>query len=192
MQGRVSSQFVSALLLVAPLAAQDVEVELEETRPTSLPFVLMTLAAMRTFGAHVQQLALNRFWVRAGGYRSPTEVQVEGDATSATYALAAAAVTGGRVRVEGVGSGSVQGDAAFAQLLQRMGCEVRQGEGFTEVAGPGAGGLTGVEADMGDMTDAFMTAAVVAAMAKGVSRFTGIANQVRASVRACPRMRAWR
>jgi len=110
-------------------------------------------------------------------YKNPKEYIVEADASSATYPLAIAAITGGSVTVQGIGSGSLQGDAQFYKLLEKMGCTVSQNADSTTVNGPPKGTLRALNVDMGDMTDAFMTAAVLMAVANGTSQITNIANQ---------------
>lgn len=187
-EGRVSSQFVSALLLAAPLARADTVITVAEARPTSLPYILMTVRAMRLFGVEVRQQSPSSFAVPACGYAAPAVVEVEGDASSATYPLAMAAVSGGDVTVEGVGAESVQGDAAFCSLLQRMGCSVTQGPAHTRVVGPPRGQLQPLpRVDMADQTDAFMTLAACAAVAGGETRIEGVANQ---RVKECDRISA--
>ena len=135
----VSSQFVSAMLMVAPYAASPVELVLDQEHPTSLPFIQMTIACMKKFGVQVQRLADNHYVVPSGRYRATRTVMIEPDATSASYAMAMAAVTGRTVETAGIGSSTLQGDSKFAWLLQRMGCVVRQSPGHTEVTGPPPG-----------------------------------------------------
>eukprot|EP00002_Diphylleia_rotans_P020009 TRINITY_DN3877_c1_g2_i7.p1 TRINITY_DN3877_c1_g2~~TRINITY_DN3877_c1_g2_i7.p1 ORF type:complete len:1452 (+),score=294.87 TRINITY_DN3877_c1_g2_i7:52-4407(+) len=120
-------------------------------------------------------------------YTNPLEFQIEADASSATYPLAIAAITGGRIQVDAVGKHSVQGDAGFHQFLAMMGCTVTQDEFATTVQGPSIGSLKSVEINFANMTDAFMTAAVLAAVAQGITRITGIANQ---RVKECNRIAA--
>jgi len=189
MSGKVSSQFVSSVLLAAPYAAAPLTLTLDEANPTSLSYIEMTLQTMAQFGVAVERLDVNKFRVPLGGYRAPAEYMVEADASSATYPLAMAAVTGRRVTVLGVGNASLQGDAAFCHLLGRMGCVVEQTATTTTVTGPasGAAGLRPVSEDMGPLTDAFLTAAVVAALSEGRTHLHGIANQ---HVKECDRIKA--
>ena len=190
LEGKVSSQYVSAVLMAAPyfppfraaaaaaaaaaeaapvgetgpVPPEVVELRLAEEHPTSLPYIDMTRTVMASFGVHVQRIADNRYLVPLGPYRAaPGGVyDVEADASSASYPAAAAALTGRTVVLEGVGRRSTQGDDE------------------TEVSGPAAGGgLSGIDVNMADQTDCFMTLAVVAAAAAGTTRITGIANQVR-------------
>ncbi|TYZ61732.1 hypothetical protein PybrP1_012406 [[Pythium] brassicae (nom. inval.)] len=183
---KVSSQYVSSVLLSAPYASEPLVLELEEEHPTSLPYILMTTQLMETFGIAVETLAPNRYRVPCGVYSNPPEVSIEVDASSATYPLALAAITGGEVTVEALGSASLQGDAAFHTLLRSMGCTTTQDAHSTTVTGPPAGTpLSAVDVDMETMTDAFMTAVALAAVAKGTTRITGIANQ---RVKECNRI----
>ncbi|MDH4120158.1 MAG: 3-phosphoshikimate 1-carboxyvinyltransferase [Deltaproteobacteria bacterium] len=176
-KGTTSSQFLTALLLAAPLARGPVELAIAD-RLVSRPYVDMTRRLMAQFGVKVEEIQGGEapvYRVAAPQtYRSPGRVLVEGDASTASYFLAGAAITGGRVRVTGVGSRSLQGDAQFAQVLEQMGAGVRWEEGAITVEGQGP--LTGVDADMVAMPDAAMTLAVAALFARGETRIRGIAN----------------
>ena len=173
--GRISSQFVTALLMVAPLAREGVEISITDNL-TSVPYVRMTMGLMARFGVEVAHDKNARFRVAPGqSYRSPGRAHVEGDASSASYFLAGAAITGGVVRVRGCGSESVQGDARFAELLERMGAEVRWEAEAIEVRGR-EGPLQGIEADLSGQPDAAMTLAVAALFAEGPTTLRGIAN----------------
>ena len=172
--GATSSQFLSALLMAAPLARGPVVIEITDTL-VSEPYVAMTLALMARFGARVAQPAPRHYEVPAPQhYRSPGRALVEGDASSASYFLAGAAITGGKVRVEGCGSDSLQGDARFADVLARMGARTRYEPAAIEVEGGGP--LTGIDADLGGMPDAAMTLAVAALFARGPTTLRGIGN----------------
>lgn len=168
-----SSQYLSSLLLVAPYAAHpailDVRGEI-----LSKPYVRMTLAVMKEFGVQVKaSKGLDHFEIPGGRYRA-REYQIEGDASSASYFWAAAAVTGGRVTVANVFPDSMQGDTALLEFLARMGCRVeKSGTGIT-VQGPQE--LKGVEVDMGNCPDVVPTLAVVAARAKGRTVISNIAH----------------
>jgi 3-phosphoshikimate 1-carboxyvinyltransferase len=173
--GVTSSQFLTALLMAAPLAASDVRLRIVD-RLVSRPYVDMTVAVMARFGVQVEPEGPLVFRVAAGQrYRSPGRAFVEGDASSASYFLAGAAITGGTVRVEGCGSESLQGDARFATWLERMGARVRWEPEAIELTGPG-GALRGVDADLADMPDAAMTLAVTALFADGPTTLRGIGN----------------
>lgn len=159
--GDVSSQFLSALLLVGPCAAAPLHVEvIGELK--SLPYVRMTQAVMAAFGADSETV---------GGYRATT-FAVEPDVSSACYFWAAAAITGGSIRVEGIGGASLQGDVGFLEVLEAMGCTVERGPDATTVAGPER--LRGVDVDLADLSDQAPTFAAVAAFAAGRSRVSGI------------------
>lgn len=164
-----SSQFLSGLMLAAPLTAAGLTLRLVGDG-VSRPYVEMTAAVMEAFGADVET-APDRIRVAGGGYRSPGRYRVEPDATAASYFWAAAAVTGGTVRVAGLGLSSQQGDVGFASVLGRMGCTVAAGGGGLAVTG---GPLRGIEADLAEMSDTAPTLAVVAAAADGPTAVSGI------------------
>ncbi len=173
MSGVTSSQFLTALMMAAPLATDTVRIRIAD-RLVSRPYVDMTIALMARFGVKVEQPEENRFEIPAGQrYRSPGRLLVEGDASSASYFLAGAAITGGTVRVTGCGSDSLQGDARFADILGRMGAEVRWEPEAIEVKG---GPLRGLDVLLEDMPDAAMTLAVAALFAEGPTTLRGIGN----------------
>jgi len=170
--GETSSQFLSALLMAAPLARAPVAIEIID-RLVSEPYVAMTLALMARYGVRVERPAPLRYEVPAPArYASPGRVLVEGDASSASYFLAGAAITGGTVRVEGCGSDSLQGDAHFAEVLERMGAHARVEPAAIEVKGVPP--LQGIDADLTAMPDAAMTLAVAALFARGPTTLRGI------------------
>lgn len=172
--GVTSSQFVTALLLAAPYAREAVTVRIVD-HLVSVPYVAMTIALMERFGVRVEREGWMRFHVPAGaGYVSPGRALVEGDASSASYFLAGAAITGGTVRVEGCGTDSLQGDARFADVLERMGATVRREPTALELQGGAP--LRGVDADLEQMPDAAMTLAVAALFAEGPTTLRGIGN----------------
>jgi 3-phosphoshikimate 1-carboxyvinyltransferase len=168
--GDVSSQFLSGLLLAGPAVPDGLTVELT-TDLVSVPYVELTLGTMAAFGARVERPHPRRFDVQPGGYRA-TSYRVEPDASAASYLLAAAAITGGRVRIPGLGHGAVQGDVRFADVLGQMGAEVvRDGDGL-EVRGTGR--LEGIDVDLADLSDTAQTLAAVAVFAEGPTRVRGI------------------
>jgi 3-phosphoshikimate 1-carboxyvinyltransferase len=178
-RGDVSSQFTSALLMALPsIAARrvrpitlDIEGEL-----ISKPYVAITTSLMRRFGVVVSQDGWRSFTVPAGArFESPGAIQVEGDASTASYFLAAGALGGGPVRVTGVGRASIQGDVEFADVLERMGAAIDRGDDWIEAAS-GPRGLSGIEVDCVAIPDAAMTLAVVALFARGPTTLTGIAS----------------
>lgn len=166
----VSSQFVSGLLLAGPLLARGLTVELT-TEPVSAPYLDLTVATMQAFGARVERPRATLFVVSGGGYTGRGRHLVEPDASAASYFLAAAAVTGGRVTVRGLGRRSLQGDVTFAEVLARMGARVRLTDDEIEVRGDT---LRGVDVDLADLSDTAPTLAVVAACAEGTTRVRGI------------------
>jgi 3-phosphoshikimate 1-carboxyvinyltransferase len=170
-RGDASSQFLSGLLLSAPAMPDGLEVEVT-SELVSVPYVRMTVEVMRGFGAEVDHDAgFRRISVAPARYRGAAH-HVEPDASAASYFLAAGALCRGRVRVEGLGSGSVQGDVAFARVLADMGADVRVGAEHIEVAGPAA--LRGIDVDMADISDVAQTLAVVAPFAEGPTTVRGI------------------
>lgn len=189
----VSSQYVSSILLCAPYAREPVRLELVGDKVISQPYIDMTVAMMRQFGCLVERVSEKEYLVPQMRYQSPSEYVVESDASSATYPLAFAAITGTKCRVPNIGSKSLQGDARFAvDVLGPMGCQVTQTDTETLVCGPPRGQLRALgDIDMEPMTDAFLTASVLAAVAcsetEAVTRIRGIANQ---HVKECDRIAA--
>ena len=182
-RGDVSSQFLTALLLAWPLTGRALTIEVEGEL-VSKPYVDITFNVMRRFGVEVAREGWQKFTVPAGArYRSPGEIYIEGDASSASYFLAAGAISalkgGGPVRVEGVGNASIQGDIHFAEALQSMGAGVSMGENWIEAgAGPSAsrGKLRAIDADFNHIPDAAMTLAVAALYADGTSTLRNIGS----------------
>jgi len=164
--GDVSSQFISALMLAGAVGGLSLTLT---TDPVSLPYLHMTAEVMRSFGARVEQDGPT--WTVAGGYEPVDGYVIEPDASAASYFFAAAAITGGRVRVDGLGTSCMQGDLGFVEVLGRMGASVTIAEHHTEVVG---GQLHGVEVDMRHMSDTAPTLAAVAAFADGPTAVTGI------------------
>ncbi len=171
--GDVSSQFVSGLMLAGGVCGLDIRLT---TTAVSRPYLDMTAAVMRVFGAEVSADD-GTGWVVGGGYTSPGVFRIEPDASAASYFLAAAAITGGRVRIDGIGSGSLQGDVAFADVLADMGATVAVGADHIEVRGElvdGRPALRGVDVDLRHISDTAPTLAVVAAFAEGPTAVRGI------------------
>ncbi|MDI7261772.1 MAG: 3-phosphoshikimate 1-carboxyvinyltransferase [Thermodesulfobacteriota bacterium] len=158
-----SSQFLSALLMIAPFASENVYMEVEGNL-ASRPYVDITLDMMAAFGVEVQMEGYRSFSVRAGQHYHPRKYRIEGDASNASYFFSAAAVSHGRVRVENFNPLSIQGDAGFLDILESMGCVVLRGEGWAEVYGRE---LQGIEIDMNEMPDLVPTLAVTAAFTRG-------------------------
>src|SRR5712691_4627570 len=182
-RGDVSSQYLSALLMALPMTGTQTEIEVEGEL-ISKPYVEITLNLMRRFGLEVERDGWKTFTVPAKRYVSPGEIRIEGDASSASYFLAAGAISGlsggGPVRVEGVGRASIQGDVRFAEVLERMGAAISMGENWIESsAGREArarGKLAPIDADFNHIPDAAMTAAVTSLFAEGPSTLRNIAN----------------
>ncbi|MFP9228173.1 3-phosphoshikimate 1-carboxyvinyltransferase [Pectobacterium cacticida] len=162
--GSVSSQFLTALLMAAPLAEQDTQIRIQGDL-VSKPYIDITLHMMKAFGIDVRHENYQRFFVAGRQqYRAPGDYLVEGDASSASYFLAAAAIKGGVVRVTGVGRNSVQGDIRFADVLEKMGATVRWGDDYIECE---RGELHAIDMDMNHIPDAAMTIATTALFAQG-------------------------
>lgn len=180
-RGDVSSQFLTGLLLTLPLVhAPSGQIVIEVIGELiSKPYIDITLQLMARFGIQVKQDGWQRFIVPANAsYRSPGEIYVEGDASSASYFLAAGAIGGGPVRVEGVGRASIQGDVQFAEALNRMGANVMAGDHWIEVRGVETddGKLRGITLDCNHIPDAAMTLATAALFASGPTTLTNIAS----------------
>ncbi|KAG8970050.1 3-dehydroquinate dehydratase (3-dehydroquinase) [Tulasnella sp. 419] len=208
----VSSQYVSSILLCSPYASDPngTVLELVGGQVISQPYIDMTIAMMATFGINVIRRKdqdgklLDIYDIPKGVYTNPPIYNIESDASSATYPLAIAAITGTTCTIENIGTASLQGDAGFAKfVLEPMGCTVTQTETETTVTGPPIGQLRACGyVDMEPMTDAFLTASVLAAVAakpslperrtqgvtkENATRILGIANQ---RVKECNRIRA--
>ncbi len=170
--GEISSQYVTALMLIGPYLPGGLQLEL--TSPlVSRPYVEMTAAIMATFGIEGIAVSEHAINVEAGRYRA-TELMIEPDASSASYPLAVAAITGRRVEIDGLGYESLQGDAMFATLLSQMGCDVDQQQHTTSVTRVGDARLEGIEVDMADISDLVPTVAAVALFAATATRITGV------------------
>ena len=192
----VSSQYVSSILMCAPYAKKPVTLRLLGGKPVSQPYIDMTIAMMASFGVRVDRSTLeaHTYHIPQARYQNPASYEVESDASSATYPLAVAAITGTTCTIPNIGWSSLQGDSRFAiDVLEPMGCKVQQTSRSTTVTGPKVGTLRPLlEIDMEPMTDAFLTASVLAAVAQGsngsrTTRILGIANQ---RVKECDRIRA--
>ena len=175
-RGNVSSQFLTALLMAAPLMAKEHPVSIDvEGELISKPYIEITLNLMRRFGVTVEQDGWQSFTVQPGQrYASPGAIHVEGDASSASYFLAAGAIGGGPVRVEGVGRDSIQGDVRFSDALEQMGATITKGDNWIEASSNGV--LKAIDADFNHIPDAAMTIAVAALYADGTSTLRNIAS----------------
>jgi 3-phosphoshikimate 1-carboxyvinyltransferase len=171
-KGGISSQFLSALLMAAPLAQSDVEL-IVEGELVSRPYVAMTLAVMNAFGVPAEMCDAQRFHIPAGRTYAGREYAIEPDASAASYFWAAAAITGGRLTVEGLSRDSLQGDVAFCDRLEQMGCTIEHGrDGITVIGGP----LHGIETNMNAISDTVQTLAAVALFAQGPTTITGVGH----------------
>ncbi|HRD33411.1 MAG TPA: bifunctional 3-phosphoshikimate 1-carboxyvinyltransferase/cytidylate kinase [Rhodocyclaceae bacterium] len=175
-RGDVSSQFLTALLMALPLTGVATTIEVVGEL-ISKPYIAITLDLMARFGVVVERDGWRRFTVPGGvRYRSPGTLYVEGDASSASYFLAAGAIGGGPVRVEGVGKDSIQGDIRFAEALEILGARIEMGDNWVEARAPEAGRLKAFTLDLNHIPDAAMTLAVAALFADGPCRLNNIAS----------------
>ena len=171
--GTISSQFLTALLMSAPHAQNDMEIEIVGEL-VSKPYIDITTHIMAQFGVEVINNNYQSFVVKAGQtYKSPGKFMVEGDASSASYFLAAGAIKGGRIKVTGIGKKSIQGDVAFAKVLEDMGAKVEWFDEYLIVEG---GDLVAIDQDMNHIPDAAMTIATTALFAKGTTAIRNIYN----------------
>ncbi|MRT03681.1 3-phosphoshikimate 1-carboxyvinyltransferase [Ewingella americana] len=171
--GSVSSQFLTALLMTAPLAEADTTIRIKGDL-VSKPYIDITLNLMKTFGVTVDNQNYQQFRIKGQQtYVSPGNYLVEGDASSASYFLAAAAIKGGTVRVTGIGKNSMQGDIRFADVLEKMGAKITWAEDYIECT---RGSLTGIDMDMNHIPDAAMTIATTALFAQGPTTLRNIYN----------------
>jgi 3-phosphoshikimate 1-carboxyvinyltransferase len=175
-RGNVSSQFLTALLMASPLIARELSLTIEVVGDLiSKPYIEITLNLLARFGIQIERDGWSSFTIAARQmYQSPGLIHVEGDASSASYFLAAGAIAGGPVRVEGVGQSSIQGDVRFVEALQQMGAEITLGDNWIEAKSNGV--LKAIDADFNHIPDAAMTIAVAALYADGTSTLRNIAS----------------
>jgi len=172
-EGEISSQFLTALLLASPMAKEDMTISIIGEL-VSKPYIDITLHIMKEFGVDVVNDNYEKFMIKGGQvYKAINSFMVEGDASSASYFLAAAAIKGGTVKVTGIGKKSVQGDVAFAKVLEKMGAKVEWGDDFVSVT---KGELKAVDMDFNHIPDAAMTIATTALFAKGTTTLRNIYN----------------
>ncbi|AEW96941.1 3-phosphoshikimate 1-carboxyvinyltransferase [Streptantibioticus cattleyicolor NRRL 8057 = DSM 46488] len=179
----LSSQFLTALLLLAPLTEEGLRITVTDL--VSVPYVEITLVMMRRFGVETVREG-DTFVVPPGGYRA-TDYPVEPDASTASYFLAAAALTGRRVTVPGLGAGSLQGDLRFAEVLRSMGAEVTLTRDSVTVTGADGGRLRGLTVNMRDISDTVPTLAAIAPFADGPVRIEDVYNT---RIKECDRLDA--
>ncbi len=169
--GNISSQFLSGLLMVAPYARNPIELIIT-TELNSKPYVDLTLAVMSDFGVEVERQGYDCFEIQPAHYKSRAIYTIESDASAASYFFAAPAILGGTVRLENISRSSKQGDIAFLEILQQMGCTVSEGKEYVEVTGPES--LHGIDVDMRDISDTAQTLAVIAPFADSPTHIRGI------------------
>lgn len=171
--GSLSSQYLTALLMIAPLAPQDTTITISGEL-VSKPYIDITLKMMQDFGADISNHHYQHFIIKGQQhYKTPEKYLIEGDASSASYFLAAAAIKGGSVTVKGIGKNSIQGDIKFADVLQKMGAKVTWGEDFITCE---KRELNGIDLDLNHIPDAAMTIATTALFAKGSTTIRNIYN----------------
>jgi 3-phosphoshikimate 1-carboxyvinyltransferase len=171
--GSISSQFLTALLMAAPLFKNDTEI-LIKGELVSKPYIDITIGVMKKFGVNVVNHDYKTFHVKGSQqYQSPGKIMVEGDASSASYFIAAAAINGGTIRINGVGLASVQGDIRFANVMEQVGATIQWHDNYITVT---KGSLNGVDIDANAIPDAAMTLATVALFAKGATTIRNIYN----------------
>jgi 3-phosphoshikimate 1-carboxyvinyltransferase len=175
-RGDVSSQFLTGLLMALPLLGRPISIEVIGEL-ISRPYVDITLNLMARFGVEVKRGDWRVFALPDGSfYRSPGEIHVEGDASSASYFLAAGAIGGGPLRIDGIGRTSIQGDLRFAQELEKLGARIAMSDHWIEVEAPADGKLQPFDLDLNHIPDAAMTLAVVALFTGGPCRLRNIAS----------------
>jgi 3-phosphoshikimate 1-carboxyvinyltransferase len=168
--GARSSQFASGLLMAAPYALTPVKLRVDGRK--HLPYIGITVDVMRAFGVDVGE-GRDLYSIRPSAYE-PVDYEVEPDASAASYFMAAAAITGGRVKIEGLGSSSPQGDLRFAEVLQAMGCDVELTPHSIQVSGPER--LLGLNVDMNAFSDTMITLAAIAPFAQGPTTIENVAH----------------
>jgi 3-phosphoshikimate 1-carboxyvinyltransferase len=172
LRGGKSSQYLTSIMLCAPYAERDIEIDVVDEL-TSRPYIDMTIDIMREFDVHVEKDGYKRFIIRRGQRYHHREYSIEGDASNASYFFAAAAVTGGRVKVTNLNPFSAQGDIHLLDILEKIGCKVIRDNDYIEVIG---GKLKGITVDMNSMPDMVQTLAVISLFAEGETRITNISN----------------
>lgn len=175
--GKISSQYLSALLMTSPLAKNMIELKIKDEL-MSAPYVYMTIKLMKQFGIDVKYNDNNNnyFQILPGCYQSPGKYFIEGDASSASYFLAGGAILGGPVTVYGCGTNSLQGDARFAKILEKMGANVEYGNNYITLSRDKNIELQGIDEDCGDIPDVAMTLAIIGIFAKGQTKIRNVYN----------------
>ena len=171
LNGGISSQFISALLLAAPCLPDQLELNIDGDL-VSLPYIDMTISVMQAFGAQVQRVNDRRYVILPTGYRN-SRYEIEPDASAASYFFAAAAISGGSITVEGLGSQSIQGDKGFVDIVEKMGAKVVRSDNALSVTGTGS--LIGIDASMKEISDTVPTLAAIAPLASGPTVISDVA-----------------
>ena len=171
LNGGISSQFISALLLAAPCFPDQLELNIDGDL-VSRPYIDMTISVMQAFGAQVQRVNDRRYVVSPTGYRN-SRYEIEPDASAASYFFAAAAISGGSITVEGLGSRSIQGDTGFVDIVEKMGAKVVRSDNALSVTGTGS--LIGIDASMKEISDTVPTLAAIAPLASGPTVISDVA-----------------
>lgn len=175
-RGDASSQFLSALLLIAPKTREGLDISIDGPL-FSKPYVEMTLSMLEQWGATSSNDNLERFHIPGSQeFQAQEKYVIEPDASGASYFFAAAAITGGKVRIKNLGKDALQGDVDFVDVLAQMGCEVKKGKHFIEVRGPENGALRGGSFDMNAISDTVMTVAAIAPFASEPVEITNVAH----------------
>ena len=169
-----SSQYISSVLISAPYSQRDVELELRGMT-LSMPYIDMTIDVMRHFGVEVEKRGQNEFKVNTQQKYTGRKYLIEGDVSSASYFFVAAALAGGKIKVENINPETRQGDIAFLRIIESLGCHVFKGEDFVEVTGKGLSGGD-YEFDMSDMPDMVPSLAILAAFREGVTVIKNVSH----------------
>ena len=171
LNGGISSQFISALLLAAPCFPDQLELNIDGDL-VSRPYIDMTISVMQAFGAQIQRVNDRRYVVSPTGYRN-SRYEIEPDASAASYFFAAAAISGGSITIEGLGSRSIQGDTRFVDIVEKMGAKVVRSDNALSVTGTGS--LIGIDASMKEISDTVPTLAAIAPLASGPTVISDVA-----------------
>ena len=171
LNGGISSQFISALLLAAPCFPDQLELNIDGDL-VSRPYIDMTISVMQAFGAQIQRVNDRRYVISPTGYRN-SRYEIEPDASAASYFFAAAAISGGSITVEGLGSRSIQGDTGFVDIVEKMGAKVVRSDNALSVTGTGS--LIGIDASMKEISDTVPTLAAIAPLASGPTVISDVA-----------------
>ena len=171
-KSNISSQFISSLLMIAPYAENPIELTLKG-KTTSKPYLDITMEVMTRFGAKIKNTEYEKFVITNRSKYKPRNYYIEGDASNASYFMAAAAITKSKIRINGLNPDTVQGDIKFLSVLEEMGCKIVTGKDFVEVTG---GYLYSIDVNMNEIPDLVQTLAVILLFAEGKSYIRNVAN----------------